>query len=46
MSLDECEQFQIEPTRMSGPLTDEDRAAITRWRLHLGAIVAYPPEVS
>ena len=41
LSLDAGEQFQIEPTRTSGPLTTEDRTAIARWRLHLGALVGY-----
>ncbi len=38
LSLDECRQFAIEP---AAGLTVEDRAAIGRWRLHLGALVAY-----
>jgi hypothetical protein len=38
MSLDAHQQFQIEP---AAQLTDEDRAAVARWRLHLGAIVGY-----
>jgi hypothetical protein len=38
MSLDRDQQVQIEPT---APLTEMDRTAIDRWRLHLGAIVAY-----
>ena len=38
MSLDAGQQFQIEPP---AKLTAEDRAAIRRWRLHLGAIISY-----
>ena len=38
LALDEHQQFVIEPT---STLTEADRAAIRRWRLHLGAIVAY-----
>ena len=38
MSLDPCQQFQIDPT---SALTDADRSAIRRWRLHLGAIIGY-----
>ena len=38
MSLDEGQQFQIEP---AAALTETDLAAIRRWRLHLAAIVAY-----
>ena len=38
MALDQDQQFTIEP---AAGLTDEDRAAIRRWRLHLGAIVSY-----
>jgi hypothetical protein len=34
-------QFTIEPTATSGPLTEQDRAGISRWRPHLGAIVGY-----
>lgn len=35
--------YQIEPT---AGLSETDRARITRWRLHLAAIVGYePPEV-
>lgn len=41
LSLDACQQFQIEPTGTSGALTLSDRMSITRWRLHLGAIVGY-----
>jgi hypothetical protein len=38
MSLDACQQVQIEPT---AALTETDLAAIHRWRLHLGGIVEY-----
>jgi hypothetical protein len=38
VTLDMIEQICIEP---SGALTDEDRSAIARWRLHLGALVGY-----
>jgi len=38
MSVDEAHQFQIERTPL---LTDEDRAGISRWRLHMGAILEY-----
>lgn len=42
MALDEGQQFTIEAT---ATLTDEDRAAIRRWRLHLGAIVGYDADL-
>ena len=42
LSLDASRQFQIEP--MSA-LTDVDWISIARWRLHLGAIVAYDVEM-
>jgi TubC N-terminal docking domain len=38
MSLDTCDQFQIEP---SNALTAADLAAIQRWRLHLASIISY-----
>src|SRR5438445_6785321 len=38
MALDKDQQFTIEAT---AELTDEDRASIRRWKLHLGAIVGY-----
>jgi hypothetical protein len=38
MSLDACQQVQLEPTAV---LTETDLAAIRRWRLHLGAIITY-----
>ena len=38
MSLDPCQQFVIEPT---SALTDNDRAGIVRWWLHLSVIVEY-----
>jgi len=41
MSLDAYQQFQIEP---AAALTETDRAAIRRWRLHLGAILGYDAE--
>jgi hypothetical protein len=41
LALDADRQVLIEPTRRSGPLTDIQRAAIVRRRLHLGAIVEY-----
>jgi hypothetical protein len=44
MALDADQQFTIEPATR---LTDEDRAAIARWRLHLGAVIGYQaPEVA
>jgi hypothetical protein len=43
LTLNADEHVNIQPANR---LTDADRAAITRWRFHLGAIVAYqPPEV-
>ena len=41
MALDHDQQARIDPTPISGPLTDADRAAISRWRLHLAALLAY-----
>ena len=38
MWLDQWEQVVIAPAQ---ELSDRDRAAIARWRLHLGAIVGY-----
>jgi hypothetical protein len=38
LSLDSSGQVAIAPT---AALTDIDRVSISRWRLHLGAIVAY-----
>jgi TubC N-terminal docking domain len=38
LSLDADGQVLIEPTAV---LTDADRAAIWRWRWHLGAIISY-----
>ena len=38
MVLDEHPQFALEPT---AELSDDDCAAIRRWRLHLGAIIGY-----
>jgi tubulysin polyketide synthase-like protein len=38
LSLDADRQLVVAP---AAALTDLDRAAICRWRLHLGAIVAY-----
>ena len=42
LSLDTDQQFHIEP---AAGLTEADRAAIHRWRLHLGAIVQYQAPV-
>ena len=42
--LDACQQVVVEPTDQ---LTDEDRAAVVRWRRHLGAIAGYrAPDVA
>lgn len=38
LSVDAWKQFQIEPT---SPLTDIDLTAVSRWRLHLAAIVSH-----
>ena len=41
--LDAANQYQIE----GGGLTDDDRTAIARWRMHLGAIIGYTaPEIA
>jgi hypothetical protein len=43
MALDEGQRFTIEAT---ADLTDEDRASIDRWRLHLAAILAYDADAA
>ncbi len=41
-SLDAAQQYQIAP---AAGLSDEDRAAIRRWRRHLAAIIGYTAPV-